>query len=83
MASYILRTLIAFDQLMNVVICNGEPDETMSSVAYRMERAGRFWGFMRPVIDWMFSPWGADHCHWAYQSEVLKLQLPEEYRTNA
>ena len=46
--NYPLRLLLAIDQLLNVLICNGEPDETMSSAVWRMERAGRFWGFMRP-----------------------------------
>lgn len=72
--SYLLRTLIAIDQLLNVVVCNGMPDETMSSVAYRMEREGRFWGFMRPVIDFLFSYWGPGHCESAWKSEVLGLQ---------
>lgn len=29
--SYLLRLLLAIDQLLNVMLCNGEPDETMSS----------------------------------------------------
>ena len=78
---YILRALIAFDQLLNVIVCNGEPDETMSSVAYRMERDGHFWGFMRPVIDLLFSRWGAGHCASAYESELLDLQLAPEFQT--
>ena len=60
--NYPLRVLLAFDQLLNVVLCNGEPDETMSSAAYRMERDGRFWGFMRPVIDWLASWAQTEHC---------------------
>ncbi|OXE36894.1 MAG: pseudouridine synthase [Phenylobacterium zucineum] len=78
--NYILRVLIALDQLINVVICNGEPDETMSSVAYRMEQQGRFWGFMRPVIDLLFRPFQKDHCRLAYESEKLKLQLSPEFQ---
>jgi len=68
--AYILNTLIAIDQLVNVVICNGSPDETMSSVAYRMERDGRFWGFMRPVIDFIFAPFESEHCYTSYVAEV-------------
>lgn len=77
---YILRVLIAIDQLINVVICNGEPDETMSSAVYRMERDGYFWGFMRPVIDWFAYPFQREHCKKAYESELLKLQQPDEIR---
>lgn len=77
--SYILRILIALDQLLNVLICNGEPDETMSSACYRMERDGRFWGFMRPVIDALF--WfQSQHCRKAYESELLRLRYTAEVR---
>ena len=77
--SYFLRLLLAIDQLLNVAICNGEPDETMSSAAYRMECDGRFWGFMRPVIDTLF--WfQPQHCKRAYESELLRLQYTAEFR---
>lgn len=78
--SYLLRTLLAIDQLLNVVICNGEPDETMSSAVYRMERDGRFWGFMRPVIDTLARPWQQYHCRKAYESELLRLQYGKEFQ---
>lgn len=77
--SYFLRLALAIDQLLNVLICNGEPDETMSSAAYRMERDGRFWGFMRPLIDCLF--WfQPQHCQRAYESEILRLQYTAEFR---
>ena len=77
--NYLLRTALAIDQLLNVLLCNGEPDETMSSAAYRMERDGRFWGFMRPVIDALF--WfQKDHCRKAYESELLRLQYGKEFQ---
>lgn len=81
MTSYFLRVLIALDQLANVAICNGEPDETMSSAAWRMERDGHWWGFMRRVIDALASPWQQDHCRKAFESEKLDLQLPAEFQT--
>jgi hypothetical protein len=83
--NYILRLLIAIDQLLNVALCNGEPDETMSSAAWRMERDGHFWGFMRPVIDCLASPFQKDHCRKAFESEQLDLQLSTEFQdqTNA
>lgn len=77
--NYFLRLLLAIDQLLNVLICNGEPDETMSSACYRMERDGRFWGFMRPVIDCLF--WfQPQHCRKAYESELLRLQYGKEFQ---
>lgn len=80
--NYFLRVLLAIDQLLNVAICNGEPDETMSSAVYRMERDGRFWGFMRPVIDRLF--WfQPNHCKKAYESELLRLQYAKEFQNRA
>lgn len=79
-AHYIIRTLLAIDQLLNVVICNGSPDETMSAASYRMHRDGRFWGFMMPVIDLMFWWQGPNHCKNAYLKELERTQYPAEYR---
>ena len=80
MKQRILNLLIALDQLVYVVITLGVgmPDETMSAAAYRMEKEGKPFGFMRPLIDALlwFDP---DHCHQAYLSEVGKKQLPGEY----
>jgi hypothetical protein len=77
---YIIRTLLAIDQLLNVVICNGSPDETMSAASYRMNRDGRWWGFMMPVIDLMFWWQGPNHCRNAYLKEIARVQFPDEYR---
>ena len=81
MKQRILNLLIALDQLIYVVITLGVgmPDETMSAAAYRMEKVGKFFGFMRPLID-MLLWFDADHCHQAYLSEAGKKQLPDEYR---
>lgn len=78
--NYFLRLALAIDQLLNVLICNGEPDETMSSVAWRMERDGRLWGFMRPVIDTLF--WfQPNHCRCSYEAELLRQQYADEFQT--
>ena len=79
-AHYVIRTLLAIDQLLNVVICNGSPDETMSAASYRMNRDGRFWGFMMPVIDLLFWWQGPNHCKNAYIKELARTQYPAEYR---
>lgn len=82
--NYFVRVLLALDQLANVVLCNGMPDETMSAASYRMNRDGRFWGFMMPVIDWMFLWQGyPDHCYRAYLKEIARVQYPDEYKTKA
>jgi hypothetical protein len=77
---WLLQTLIALDQLINAALCGGWADETMSSYAWRMEQAGKPWGFMRRVIDALARPFQQDHCRKAYESERLRLQAPPEER---
>lgn len=77
--TYLSRIAIAIDQLVNVVLCNGQPDETMSSNAWRMEQAGKPWGFMRRVIDAIFF-FDPDHCATSYTSERERRHLPPEFR---
>ena len=78
---YLIRVALAIDQLLNVVICNGEPDETMSAVSYRMYRDGRFWGKLMPFIDFLFRWQGhKDHCYRAYLKELARTQYPDEYQ---
>ena len=80
MKRYLLNALIAIDQLLNVLIALGEPDETLSSVAWRMERDGKPWGrIMRPVIDTLFW-WDPQHCFTSYLAEKKRNHLPTEYR---
>lgn len=75
--------LIAIDQFIFVAITLGgaSPDETMSSAAYKTEQNGRFFGFMRPVIDTLALLFcSVDHCHRAYLSEIYGEQLPKDYK---
>lgn len=71
----ILNILVAIDQLAYVLLTlgYGNPDETMSSAAWRMEQKGRFFGFFRPVIDWLFSPLEKDHCRKAWEAEQARF----------
>lgn len=54
------------------------PFESFSSAAYRAELQGRFYGRLRPVIDWLASPWQLDHCKVAYKS--ARFNLPPDQR---
>ena len=67
-----LNLLIALDQFVFVVITLGhaDPDWTISARAFTWERDGKPMGFMRPVIDWMFSPISDNHCFESYLREV-------------
>jgi len=71
---------IALDQLLNTLcwfIPGGRwADETLSSRAWRIRPE---WPNMYRVIDRVFflSP---DHCQQSYESELLRLQMPQELR---
>lgn len=79
MPPYLKNLLIAFDQLCTALI-GGWPDETLSSYAWRMERAGKPWGrITRPFIDALFYRW-PDHCERSYANERARAQLPPELR---
>ena len=68
---------IAVDQLFNA-LCNGWPDETLSSRAFRDDRDGvRSWP--RKLIDGLFC-WQKHHCKRSYESEREGRQLPPELR---
>jgi hypothetical protein len=65
--------LLAIAPLLNTLLCDGQPDESMSSVARRMQQQGRLWECMRPVIDLLFRPWGRSHGKYAFDGERLDL----------
>jgi hypothetical protein len=79
MKRWFLNVLTAIDQLLNALICNGEPDETMSSAAYRMHRDGRPTGFLKTIIDTLFF-FDPDHCKTSYWAEKKRSQLAPEFR---
>lgn len=68
----VLNLLIALDQFVFVLVTLGHanPDETISSAAWRWERDGKWNAFMRPLIDRMFSWLEVDHCRKSYKAEV-------------
>lgn len=83
MTRYILNILIAIDQFFNTLI-GGYPDETISASCWIGEQQGKILPcFFRPIIDFIFRPFGTDHCRLAYESEVNRLQLPNTYRKAA
>ncbi len=84
MRHWLKQTLIAFDQLLNAMLCGGWADETMSSASWRMERDGHWWGWMRPVIDALALLFGdRDHCHQSYLSEMQRQQEAPEFRARS
>lgn len=73
---YILNILIAFDQLINTLIL-GQPNETISSRAWRCKDSSSFWKFMRKLIDTIFF-WQKDHCYNSFIAEVERHQITTE-----
>jgi hypothetical protein len=71
---------ICLDQLLYSIITlgNGDPDETCSSAAWRMEVDGRFFGFFRPVIDAIFF-WDKNHCYESYKSETIRALFVKDH----
>ncbi len=70
-SEYFLNLGIALDQLVNSVF-KGHPDETLSSRCYR--NACKYWyaRWAMRMLDFLFRPWGADHCKRAYESELTR-----------
>jgi len=56
--AYLKNILIAIDQFINTVL-GGNPDETMSSRAYRLRSKGIFWP--SNIVNAIF-PFAKDHC---------------------
>lgn len=82
MRHYVFQVLIAFDQLLCTLI-GGWADESLSSYAYRLDRAGKLWGrICRPAIDWLFRVLRDEqnHCWHAYLAERDRAHLPPEFR---
>ena len=85
MTRYIFNILVALSQLGNTLL-GGFPDESMSARAWRTAKQGKYPGKLAmPLIDILFFvlTFGRDkaHCLMAYESERLRRQHPEYYRT--
>lgn len=67
---------LSLDQFGYVVITlgAGNPDETCSSAAWRMECDGKFFGFFRPVIDMIFF-FEPNHCRLSYEKEIKRREF--------
>ena len=66
----LLNLLISFDQMLFCLITLGHsnPDETISSAAWRWENRGHWMGWLRPVIDAIFF-FDKDHCRRSWEAE--------------
>lgn len=75
----IKNLLICLDQLGYSIITlgAGNPDETCSSAAWRMECDGKFFGFFRPVIDKVFF-FDKNHCETSYLMELERKEFMKD-----
>lgn len=70
---------ISLDQFLFCIVTLGGsmPDETASAAAWLGEQKGQLIPCIaRPVIDWLASPWEADHCFKSYMAEQQRTQSP-------
>lgn len=76
---YFKDILIGIDQTANA-ICFGAPDETLSSRCYR--HSGKYWyaRVLKEVLDFVFSPFGRDHCYQSYLSEIQRNHFPNSMK---
>lgn len=75
---YIFFLLIALDQLINVIF-GGFPDETISSRCYRASEKSKLANCLQCFLDFIFRPWGKNHCQTAFESEVKRAHYSKEF----
>jgi hypothetical protein len=75
MRQYLIRILIAFDQLMNTILF-GYPNETLSSRAWRRGSidGNVYWFCFQKFTDWLFLAVGEHHCELSYIYCVTNLK---------
>jgi hypothetical protein len=69
----LLNFLVALDQFLFCLITLGHsnPDETISSAAWRWENTGHWMGWIRPVIDAIFF-FDKYHCRKSWEAEQYR-----------
>jgi len=68
------RFLISLDQMANVVLWNGMPDETISARAWREQDTS-----LIKFLNLLFF-WQENHCKECYEWEQQRDDMPEEYK---
>lgn len=70
---YFMRVGDAISQLLNVVLFNGEANESLSGRSYRQQDHW-FWGLMRRIIDLLFKYWTPHHCMDSYLADLERAK---------
>ena len=66
--SYLVRLFDALSQVLNVLVLNGDANESVSGRAHRLE-----WNTIEALIDTLFF-WEPDHCYWAYMNDLERAR---------
>jgi hypothetical protein len=64
---YLVRLFDAVSQLANVLLLNGDANESISGRAYRSEWPAQKW-----INKLVF--WEPDHCYWAYLTDLERAR---------
>lgn len=78
-----MNIAIGFDQLFNTIL-RGDPDETLSSRAWRLYCDNKYWYSKLPksCIDGLFLLLGQkDHCQKSYIAECERKHLDEDFKS--
>jgi len=82
-SSYPWRVGDATSQWLNVVVLNGDANESISGRAARITVVDgiqhRGWNTAYRVINRIFSPWQENHCLEAYGNDVLRAKTLVAY----
>ena len=76
---YLKNILIGVDQLANAIL-GGAVDETLSSRCYRNGRKYWYAKIGQIILDFIFRPWGKNHCYESYMSEVNRNHLGSDFK---
>ena len=68
MKLYLNNIWIAISQLLNVVFCNGTPNESLSSRAYRQPWNVTMWFFNKAIF------WQNNHCRGAFSHDLRTFE---------
>lgn len=73
MRSRLLKLLTLFSQLLNVIVFNGSPDETVSGRAWREGWTNPAWRKRQLLIDRLFRD--RLHCKRSHERDVLFARM--------
>ena len=77
MKHWLKQVAVAFDQLVNALL-GGWGDETFSARCHRhQDKPG--WRWVRRAVDALLF-FDKNHCYQSYLSEIVRNQMPSEYR---